>query len=134
MTFEQVNLLAVLLGAIISMVLGFLWYSPFLFGNLWLRLIGKRAEEINGAGIAYALSFLAALISAFVLALVVQAFGARTLLEGVLVGAMTWIGIGATATFVYSVFEGPPKGVWLLHGAYQLVVFVVQGAIFAVWV
>ncbi|OGO04861.1 MAG: hypothetical protein A2Y73_08265 [Chloroflexi bacterium RBG_13_56_8] len=131
--FGQVNLLAVLVGAVISMVLGFLWYSPVLFGNIWLRQIGKSADEISGAAGAYALSFIAALVSALVLAFIVGAFGANTLGEGLLIGVVVWIGIGATATFVYSVFEGPPIGVWLLHGAYQLVVFVIEGALFAVW-
>lgn len=44
----------------VSIVVGMLWYSPILFGDLWLRLIGKRADEIGGAGPAMGLAALAA--------------------------------------------------------------------------
>ena len=38
--FDQINFLAVLVGGVINMAVGFVWYGP-LFGKLWLRLIGK---------------------------------------------------------------------------------------------
>jgi hypothetical protein len=44
--FGQVNWVAVVLGAVFSMLLGFLWYGP-LFGKLWLRSIGKKQEELS---------------------------------------------------------------------------------------
>jgi hypothetical protein len=74
-----------------------------------------------------------ALIISSVLAMVVQATGATTLLGGLLVGVVAWVGLGATATFVVTVYEGPPVSVWLLNADYQLVVYAIQGAIFAVW-
>jgi hypothetical protein len=46
---------------------------------------------------------------------------------------VTWVGIGATATFVYTTFEGPPTNVWMLNAAYQLVIYAVIGGVFAVW-
>jgi hypothetical protein len=134
MSLESLNWLAVLAGALLNMLVGFLWYSPMLFGNLWLRLIGKRAEDIQAKTTDFVFSFLAALITAIVLAILVRGMGASTALEGLLLGAVIWIGIGATGTLVYSIFEGPPKSVWLLHGAYQLLVFALQGLLFAVWI
>jgi len=68
------------------------------------------------------------------LAVIVKAFGADTLLQDLLVGALTWIGISATSTFVYSEFEGPPTNVWYLFSDYHLVVFIIMGAVFAIWV
>mgnify|MGYP001090013640 CR=1 FL=1 len=38
--FGRVNWIAVVLGGVFSMILGFLWYGP-LFGKLWLRTIGS---------------------------------------------------------------------------------------------
>ncbi len=129
----EINLFAVLVGAIVSIGIGMLWYSPILFGNVWLRLIGKSADEIEGAGPAMGLAALAAVISSLVLAMMVQAVGAATLLEGLVVGIVVWVGIGATATLVVTVYEGPPLSVWLLNAGYQLIVYAVQGAIFAMW-
>ncbi len=132
MAFDQINWLAVIVVTVANMVIGFLWYGP-IFGQTWLRLIGKRAEEIEGSSVVYGISALAALVSAVVLALVVTAFGADTIVSGLVAGAVLWIGIGATGTLVYTTFEGPPYSVWLLHASYMLVVFIIGGAVLAVW-
>jgi hypothetical protein len=45
MHFFGVNLLAVLACAIAGMVVGFLWYSPMLFANPWMRLMGYDPND-----------------------------------------------------------------------------------------
>ncbi|MGD8731523.1 MAG: DUF1761 domain-containing protein [Anaerolineales bacterium] len=131
-SFGAVNWLAVVVGMVLSMAMGALWYGP-LFGNLWLRLIGKTADEIEGDPMDYLKTAVAAFIAMLFLDLVVASFGAQSLADGVVVGALTFIGFGATLTFVYTTFEGPDERVWLLYAAYQLVVFVIMGGVFAVW-
>jgi hypothetical protein len=104
-----------------------------LFGETWLRLIGKRADEIEAESSIYIRTARASLIGMIALALVVSGFGAEGALEGVLAGAVTALGFTATSTYVYSAFEGPPTVVWLLWSAYQLVVYLVMGAVFALF-
>ena len=53
--------------------------------------------------------------------------------QGVLTGAVVWLGFVATVTLTFSIFEGPPLKVWLLFAGYQLVIFAVEGGVFAVW-
>lgn len=132
MGFMDVNWLAVLVAAVINMVIGFLWYGP-LFGETWMRMIGNSADEIEDNPAIYVITTVTALISAYSLAVIIGAMGAGTLVTGALVGAFVWIGLGATATLVYTLFEGPPTSVWSLFGAYMLVVFVLQGALLASW-
>lgn len=132
MDFGEVNYIAVVLGGVFNMVLGPLWYGPF-FGKLWLRLIGKKSEEIESKPWLFILSFIAAFIAALILALVVQAFGSTGFLSGLLAGLLVWVGFVVTVTLTYSIFEGPPLSVWLLFVGYQLVIFLVEGGVFAVW-
>ena len=47
---ENVNWLAILVGALVPMVMGFVWYNPNLFGNAWMRSIGKTEEELKAGG------------------------------------------------------------------------------------
>src|SRR5580704_4601540 len=63
MHFLGVNLWAVLVCALATMVVGFPWYSPVLFANPWMVLMGydpndkaKIAEMQKSAGPAYAMS------------------------------------------------------------------------------
>ena len=131
-SFASVNWLAVLLGTVLSMGLGALWYGP-LFGQLWLSLIGKTEDELESSPTMYIKTAVAAFLGMLALNMVVVAFGATTVLSGLVAGAFIFVGIGATTTFVYTTFEGPSEKVWLLYVAYHLVVYLVMGAVFAIW-
>jgi hypothetical protein len=133
MSFTEVNWLAVLAGTVVNMAAGFLWYGP-LFGAQWMRMIGKTAAEIEADNRMYVISAVSALVSAYILAVIVGASGVTGLLSGALIGVVVWVGIGATGTLVYTTFEGPPRSVWFLHATYQLVVYAIMGALFVVWV
>ena len=95
---------------------------------------GKRAEEIEPDPMVYLRTALASLIYMIALAVIVKAFGASTLLQGLRVGILVLIGISATSTYVYSEFEVPPTNVWFLFSDCHLVVFLIMGAVFAIWV
>jgi VIT1/CCC1 family predicted Fe2+/Mn2+ transporter len=43
--FENVNELAVLVSAMLSVAIGSIWYSPLLFGKSWMRLAGLTVED-----------------------------------------------------------------------------------------
>lgn len=48
---HDIHWLAVLAAATATMVLGALWYSPLLFGKLWVKLSASPALEAGGATI-----------------------------------------------------------------------------------
>ena len=131
-SFTSVNWLAVLVGTVLSMALGALWYGP-LFGQYWLKLIGKTEEELESNPMMYVKTAVAAFVGMLVLNLVVVAFGATDILSGLIAGGFIFLGIGATTTFVYTNFEGPSEKVWFLYVAYHLVVYLIMGAVFAIW-
>lgn len=41
-----------LVAALVPLLVGFVWYNPKVFGNAWLKSIGKTAEEMRGANMA----------------------------------------------------------------------------------
>ena len=128
----HLNWIAVVLGAVLSMLLGFLWYGP-LFGRLWLRSIGKKAEELQSSPWMYVLAFLGALVSAFVLAMLVGAIGVHGWWRGAVLGAAVSVGIGSMAALVNGLFHRIPGVAWLLFALYQLLLNAIEGAVFAVW-
>ena len=130
--FGAVNWIAVLLGGVFNTIIGALWYGP-LFGNLWLRLIGKSRDELESTPAMYIVPFVAALVSALVLAVLIEGFGITAWWEGLMLGAVVWLGVGAAASLTTSFFEGTGAGLWLLFALYQLVVYAAQGVVFAVW-
>ena len=113
MQFLAVNWLAVLVATIINMVIGFLWYGP-LFSDLFLRLIGKREEEIEGSPIVYLLGFVMGLVTTYVLAVIIGSAGVTTWWGGAVTGAVVWIAVGALTSANTILYEDRPVGLWLL--------------------
>lgn len=130
--FAQVNWVAILLGGVFSMILGFLWYGP-LFGKLWLRSIGKKQEELKSSPQMYIIAFVAALAAGYVLAVLTGALGVSLWWRGALLGAIVSVGIGAAAALVNGLFLRNTISSWALFAFYQLVLYAVEGTVFAVW-
>ena len=129
----QINYLAVLATAVVNILLGMLWYSPILFGNIWMKAIGKTKEELGGAGVGYVFTIITALITAVVLALFIGYAQADTILKGIQTGFWIWLGFVATTTLAGVLWEGQPLKVYLIYNGLQLVTFIVMGSILAVW-
>ena len=49
MQIVEVNYVAVLAAAIASFVIGALWYSPMLFGKMWMKLSNVSGKEVKKA-------------------------------------------------------------------------------------
>ena len=129
----QINYLAVLVTAVVNILLGMLWYSPILFGNIWMKAIGKTKEELGGAVVGYVFTIITALITAVVLALFIGYAQADTILKGIQTGFWIWLGFVATTTLAGVLWEGQPLKVYLIYNGLQLVTFIVMGSILAVW-
>ena len=131
------NILAILGSGIASLILGFVWYGR-LFGKAWAGYTGWTEEKIKtipGSRMArtYILTFLAALVSAFVLAVLSRALGASGALDVLILGLVTGIGIAAMGFATTFLFEHKPLGLWLIVAGYQVFYLVIAGIIVTVW-
>lgn len=43
--FEHINEIAILVTSLLAVAVGYVWYSPIVFGQTWLRSIGKSPED-----------------------------------------------------------------------------------------
>jgi Protein of unknown function (DUF1761) len=139
-SFEGINIWAVLVCAVACMVIGFLWYSPMLFANPWMRLMGydptdkaKMAELQKGAGKMYGLSFVASIVSALVLAKIIVLATVITIPYGMKIGFAVWLGFVTTVQLTGALFSKQPTKLYLINTGYQLACFLAMGAILAKW-
>ena len=135
-----INIVPVFAAALATMALGFLWYSPLLFAKPWMILMGydpndkaKLDEMRKGAGKTYALSFVASLVSAFVLAKIIDVTTVNTALYGMKIAFAVWLGFVTTVQLTGALFSQQPTKLYLINTGYQLVCFLAMGAILAVW-
>jgi len=81
----NVNFLALLLAALSALVVGFIWYNPKVFGNIWMKEIGMKEEDMKGGNMfkMLASTFIYAFLVSFVLQMVViHQFGALGMVGG----------------------------------------------------
>jgi len=133
-----VNMWAVLVAAVASMVVGSLWYSPILFGKKWTKLMGwdspeKMALMKQGAGKAYTVMFLSSIIMAYVLAHFVQLVPAVTESDALQLAFWVWLGFVATVGIGNVLFEKRPFGLFLINSLYYLVNISVMACILTLW-
>ena len=140
MEFMGVNLWSVLVAAVATMILGFLWYSPLLFPKPWTLAMGydpndkaKMEEMRKGAGKLYGITFVASLISAFVLAKIIDVTTVNSALYGMKIGFAVWLGFVTTVQLTSTLFKKRPIKLYLIDTGYQLVCYLAMGAILAKW-
>jgi hypothetical protein len=132
LSLAGINWIAVLVGVVFSNGLGFLWYGP-LFSKPWLKALGKTEAEVQGSPSMYIVTLVTSFITMVVLAMAVGAFGAGGLVAGALLGLVLYVGFLGTSSYVSTLFEQRSNTLWWINGLYNLVIFVVMGAVFAVW-
>ena len=140
MHFLGVNLFAVLVSAIAAMVVGFLWYSPALFANPWMKLMGydpndkaKIAEMQKSAGPSYFMSLIASILAAFVLGKLIAVAGFWTAIDGLKIGLVVWLGFVTTVQFTNALFSRQPFRLYMINTGYQFVCYAAMGAILGAW-
>src|ERR1700693_124913 len=140
MRFMGVNVWAGLVSALATMVVGFVWSSPLLFARRWPILMGydpddkaKLAELQKSAGPSYMLSLVASLASAAVLGKIIAVATINTPLYGMKVGLAVWLGFVTTVQLTNALFSRQPTKLYMINTGYQLVCYVVMGAILGAW-
>jgi uncharacterized protein DUF1761 len=140
MSFLGVNVWSVLVAAIATMILGFVWYSPLLFARPWMVAMGynpenkaKIDEMRKSAGKSYAMAFVASLVAAFVLGKIIDVTTVESALYGMKIGFAMWLGFVTTVQLTAKLFGNQPTKLYLINTGYQLVCYLAMGAILAVW-
>lgn len=132
-----INWLAVVVAAVLSFVIGGLWYSPLLFAKAWVRAHGYTDEQVQrmraNAPKAYAISFLCMLVMAAILAFLLGLTPIIRWQGGAKLGLLCWAGFAATIGLTQQVYSEKKPATFLIDAGYQLVYLVLMGALLAWW-
>lgn len=130
----DINLWAVAAGVVVSMLLGYGWYSMRGFGRAWMNLIGKTEADLKaGSGSAMGAAVGLAFLTSFVLAHFVAYAGAADALDGMITAAWAWLGFVLTTVTMQNVFAQRPMKLTAINAGYHLVQFVIIGAMLGAW-
>lgn len=133
----NVNWLAVIFCAVLSMVIGFLWYGP-LFSKPWAKITGWTKEKIaalpkNKMPVNYLMAYLAAFVIASVLAITLLATNSQGVGEGIITAIVLWVGFTGATIGVNMIFERRPISLFGIEAGYHLVTLIAYSIILSVW-
>lgn len=135
----EVNYLAVFLAAVVSIILGFLWYSPFVLGKPWMKEKGFTEESLKKAqkemGKLYGVSFVISLITAYVLFHIMTMstafFHYSALQTGLMSGFFVWLGFMMPVQLTAAIFGNKNWRLFGIDTGYQLVSILGMGIVIA---
>lgn len=142
---ENVNWLALIVASISTLVVGFIWYNPKVFGTIWMNEIGMTEEKAKKAnmGLIFGLSVvLAFLISFFLMANVLTGGpeGMRhgtepfmTFQHGALHGAMLGLLVVLPVIITNGLYEQRSFKYMMVVAGYWIVSFIIMGGIINAW-
>lgn len=158
----EINFLALVAAAASTLIIGFIWYNPKVFGTIWMKESGTTEDKMKGANMA--LIFGMAVFYAFFMAMVLQfltihQWGAigmiggdaanakpsftafmndygiafRTFKHGMLHGFIAGLFLALPIVGTNALFERRSWKYTLISGGYWIVCFMIMGGIICAW-
>ena len=127
---SDINLVAVLVAGVAHMVIGLIWFMPRFFGKQWMELTRQEMKPDRNwvpAGVV------GHLVIALVLAVVVTLANATTVVDGLVVGLLMWLGFVVTLEVGELIWEKIPFKLFMIRIGNHFVALGVAGAILAAW-
>jgi hypothetical protein len=124
-----IHWLAVLLGIVISMVVGGVMFARPVLGTYWMGLVDLRPDRIRKEdatrGIVIALACAILLNLGF--NLVLGWTSAKGAGEGAMLGLLAWLAFALPTAVVHPTFEGRPGMLGVLYGGQHLLEYALIG-------
>jgi hypothetical protein len=135
--FAKINIWAVLVAALVAFFIGGLWYSV-LFGKHWVKLHGWSEEKVKQMQAAmspprfFGGMLLSYLVLAIALAVLLSQFTEQTVLTGIGLGLVFWLGSAAIG-MTGQIASDKAIGIYLIDVSCNLVYLVLMGALLGTW-
>jgi hypothetical protein len=138
--YIYINFPAILVASIASFVLGWLWYSDFIFGRRWRALGGISEEyhqEMSGdkkqMTKSMVLYFISLVLMVGVLARVLFYMGAYGIVDGITTALWMWFGFVVPSMLGMVLWEKKTWCYYLINVGYILLALLASGIILTLW-
>ena len=130
----QINYLAVLVAAIVTFILGAIWYITF--SDAWMKLAGLTQDQIRAGGgstPSYIISFATYILGVYAISLLFKTMNVKTAQTGLLPGLLIEVLLIGGNIFTNNAYEMKPIGLSVLNAGFSSVSGALMGAILGAW-
>jgi len=128
------NHIAIVVAVVIHQVIGFLWYSPFLFLGPWAQGLGKQISELDMPNPA---PFLADIVgwffACYFISWLVQRVAVETFQQSLGLSILLWVGVAVPLMAPHYLFAGLHSNVLMIDAMNALVQLAATCCLLAVW-
>ncbi len=131
----QINIVPVLIAAISFFILGWLWYS-FLFKKPWVRMMQPFDQNNkNGMGTSMAITFIASIVSAVVLAILINTLDIADAMGGAKIAIILSLGFIIPVMLSLHLYTNvrKPWELFMINAGYQVIGLILMGLILGNW-
>lgn len=130
----QIDWLTVIIAAAINMLIGYFWYSKWLFGPTWLKLQSEKTgkhivQEEKPSMMTMLYAAIVSLVIAYFLAFFEGYLGVTTVTDGMFVGFCFWLGFVATTQIGSVLWEKGSFQLFMIHTGCKLLSFLVMSGV-----
>lgn len=130
--------MAVFVSAIVSMIIGSVWYSPVFFGAQWMRLMGFTPERISqmkerGMAITYASNFVFDMIRAYVFSSLILVLSLSRMSKILGLGVLVWLGFMTPILVGGVLWENKSHKLLVINAGYWLVSMIFMAMVLGLW-
>jgi Protein of unknown function (DUF1761) len=133
-----INYLAVLAALVASMVVGFVFYHPAVFGRRWMKLVGHTDDSVQGGSPwVYPVVIVATFLTAWALAgaayLAHEFYQGSFLVSALVTGWILWLTFTAARMLVHDVFDTRSLKITALSALNEFIIITVMAFIIGIW-
>src|SRR3989344_2919480 len=129
----EVTFVPILVAAIVSVVIAFVWFHEKAFGKTFMRYMNLTPEQSSRGKkrmpIATFVAFLSSLVAAYVLNYFGIAWGVYDWVGAIELGIWVWIGFAAPPMLGMVLWEMKPIKYYLIVAGYWLVAFIAMALV-----
>ena len=130
----DINIWAVVVATLSTLVVGSIWYTKRVFGAYWIRVarVDEEAAAQRGSWpivITVVVSLVTALVLAGAISIAHEFYDGTFLVDALVTGTLLWAGFTAARLVTHDAFEGRPAGLTMLNLGHELVTVLVMSLI-----
>jgi hypothetical protein len=134
--FSETNWLAVFVTALTSMIVGFIWYNPKVFGTAWMKATGLTMDDSkkSNMGLIFSLSYVCSVVVCAYLSTWVHTDDHLSpFMHGAFHGMMLSVFIAVPFVIQNALYETRGWKYALINASYTIVTTSIEGGILFSW-
>ena len=129
----EVTFFPILAAGVVSVLIGWIWYHPRVFGSVWMRMCNITPEMAEAGKKRMPQTVVVALLASMIVAYVMNyfgiAWGVYDWIGALQLGFWTWAGFTAPPMLGMVLWEQKPMRYYLIVSLYWLVSFMAMAVI-----